>query len=101
VTRISIAIAALALIPSAHATTVEADNGTVYRIGPVHIPYDHNYPRTVEVYSDDGMIFMMLDCNGNFGIRTLSGSEGGWRHIPSRSVTAKIAQIACGAKTHS
>jgi hypothetical protein len=96
-TIIAIAAAALAFMPSAQAAigTVEADNGTVYQIGAVHVPYDRSYPITAEIYSDDGLVFITLDCNGSFSLQTQSGSGTGWRHIPSRSVTAKIAQISC------
>ena len=90
-TLIAIAVA-LATLSSAHATIqIEADNGTVYRLEAVHIPYDHNHPITAEVVNDDGQ-FMLLDfdCNGHF----IPGG-GGWRNTPSRSVAAKIAQISC------
>ena len=96
-TLIAIAAAALAFIPNAYATigTVEADNGTVFRVEAVHIPYDRIHPITAEVYSDEGMVFINLDCNGRFSLQTVAGSTSGWRPIPSRSVTAKIAQISC------
>jgi hypothetical protein len=98
---IAIAAAALAFVPSAQANTnapfgtVEADNGEVYRIVALQIPYDRLAPIHTEVYDNDGqLVVFQFDCRGHF-LQQTSGFGGEWRNMPSRSVVAKISQISC------
>jgi hypothetical protein len=73
---------------------IQADNGEVYRIMALQVPYDRTAPITAEVYDNDRqLVILTFDCRGHFSQRI--GFEGNWRNIPSRSVVAKISQISC------
>jgi hypothetical protein len=79
---IAIAAAALAFVPSAQANTnapfgtVEADNGEVYRIVALQIPYDRLAPIHTEVYDNDGqLVVFQFDYRGHF-LQQTSGFGG-------------------------
>jgi hypothetical protein len=97
VTRIFIAIAAaaLAFVPSAHATqwpTVEADNGAVFHIlRTMH--YSDGTAQAAISTPDADEIGLIFDCRGH-----MATFNSGLRSIAPRSVAGRIADIACGAK---
>jgi hypothetical protein len=95
VTRIFIAIAAaaIAFVPSAHATvqTVEADNGAVFEIlwTSRSDPSGTNGAAAQILTPDHETVNMMFNCRGQMMF------PEGLRAIPPRSVAGRIAQIAC------
>ena len=95
--HIFIAAAALAFIPSAHATqwpTVEADNGAVYGIAKV-LPTGFGSVQVLVLPPGAAgdlvrPIQIQFDCHGH--IRNYGGAL---EYIPPNSVAGRIAQIAC------
>jgi hypothetical protein len=97
---IAIAAAALAFVPSAHAQTIEADNGAVFKIINLIHPDPSSYEGTAQaqIYTPDGeLVSLMFDCKGHMKRMDLMGPM---TSIPPRSVGGRIGQIAC-ARTHS
>jgi hypothetical protein len=75
---------------------VVADNGAVYHIYSVAVPYDPNEPIDVVVTDEDEQVTtIVLDCGSKHFKARVGFNATPWRTIPSRSVVAKIAQIAC------
>jgi hypothetical protein len=101
VTRIFIAIAAaaLAFVPSAHATqwpTVEADNGAIFQIARV-LPTGFGSVQVLIIPAGAHgdlvrPVQIQFDCHGH--IRNYGGAL---EYVPPRSVAGRIADIACGA----
>jgi hypothetical protein len=99
--HIIIAAAALTFISSAHATpwpTIEADNGSVFHIDQIRT-ITGSQVAIVSIHNEDGQFMnLQFDCAGHY---IPIGGTSGWHNVPSRSVLARISQIACGARTHS
>jgi hypothetical protein len=93
---IAIAAAALAFIPGAQAQqTIEADNGAVFHIlRTMH--YSDGTAQAAISTPDADEIGLISDCRGH-----MATFNSGLRSIAPRSVAGRIAQIACGARTHS
>ena len=97
---ISALVAVLAISPaSAKDTEVEADNGSIYHITTIQSIDNHwrggDKPYALAgVATDDGQFMnLTFDCEGSYA----HSNSSDWHRVPSRSVLARISQIACKA----
>lgn len=95
-------VAVVAISPgSAKNIEVEADNGSIYHITTIQSIDNHwrggDKPYVLAgVATDDGQFLnLTFDCEGSYA----HSDSSDWHRVPSRSVLARISQIACRAMT--
>jgi hypothetical protein len=80
--------------------TVTADNGAVFSISGIQAIDNHwrggDKPYVIAFVTDEDrqVVLFTFDCEG-FYSSSVRMVQSGWRSIPSRSVLARISQIAC------
>lgn len=83
--------------PGVPQVVLEADNGAVFRVIDITRidnrwrGFNEPYASAMVINEDGRGVPYTFTCDGDYA----SGYTANWQHIPSRSVLAKIGQIAC------